>query len=43
MADLLNDNYELSVVMSECKQNIFDILSPDCFKCPAGFFWQKIL
>lgn len=28
MADLLNDNYELSVVMSECKQNIFDILSP---------------
>ena len=28
MADLLNDNYELSVVMSECKQNIFDMLSP---------------
>ena len=28
MVDLLNDNYELSVVMSECKQNIFDILSP---------------
>ena len=28
MADLLNDHYELSVVMSECKQNIFDILSP---------------
>ncbi len=28
MADLLNDNYELSVVISECKQNIFDILSP---------------
>ena len=28
MADLLNDTYELSVVMSECKQNIFDILSP---------------
>lgn len=28
MADLLNDSYELSVVMSECKQNIFDILSP---------------
>lgn len=28
MADLLNDNYELSVAMSECKQNIFDILSP---------------
>lgn len=28
MADLLNDNYELTVVMSECKQNIFDILSP---------------
>ncbi len=28
MADLLNDNYELSVEMSECKQNIFDILSP---------------
>ena len=28
MAVLLNDNYELSVVMSECKQNIFDILSP---------------
>lgn len=28
MADLLNDNYELSVVMSECKQNIFDILRP---------------
>ena len=28
MADLLNDNYELSVVMPECKQNIFDILSP---------------
>lgn len=28
MTDLLNDNYELSVVMSECKQNIFDILSP---------------
>ena len=28
MADLLNDNYELSVVMSECKQNIFAILSP---------------
>ena len=28
MADLLNDNYELSVVMSECKQNIFDIVSP---------------
>ena len=27
MVDLLNDNYELSVVMSECKQNIFDILS----------------
>ena len=27
MADLLNDNYELSVVMSECKQNIFDMLS----------------
>ena len=26
--DLLNDNYELSVEMSECKQNIFDILSP---------------
>ena len=28
MTDLLNDNYELSVVMSECKQNIFDMLSP---------------
>ena len=28
MVDLLNDNYELSVVMSECKQNIFDVLSP---------------
>lgn len=28
IADLLNDNYELSVEMSECKQNIFDILSP---------------
>ena len=28
MVDLLNDNYELSVVMSERKQNIFDILSP---------------
>lgn len=28
MVDLLNDNYELSVEMSECKQNIFDILSP---------------
>ena len=28
MADLLNDNYELSVVMSECNQNIFDMLSP---------------
>ena len=28
MVDLLNDNYELSVVMSECKQNIFDMLSP---------------
>ena len=28
MVDLLNDNYELSVVMSECKQNIFDRLSP---------------
>ena len=28
MVDLPNDNYELSVVMSECKQNIFDILSP---------------
>ena len=28
MADLLNDNYELSVVMCECKQNIFDMLSP---------------
>ena len=28
MVDLLNDNCELSVVMSECKQNIFDILSP---------------
>ena len=28
MVDLLNDNYELSLVMSECKQNIFDILSP---------------
>lgn len=28
MADLLNDSYELSVVMSECKQNIFDMLSP---------------
>ena len=28
MVDLLKDNYELSVVMSECKQNIFDILSP---------------
>ena len=28
MVDLLNDNYEMSVVMSECKQNIFDILSP---------------
>ena len=28
MTDLLNDNYELSVEMSECKQNIFDILSP---------------
>lgn len=28
MVDLLNDNYELSVVMSECKQNIFEILSP---------------
>ena len=28
LVDLLNDNYELSVVMSECKQNIFDILSP---------------
>lgn len=28
MADLLNNNYELSVEMSECKQNIFDILSP---------------
>ena len=28
MVDLLNDNYELSVVMSECIQNIFDILSP---------------
>ena len=28
MVDLLNDNYELSVVMSECKQNTFDILSP---------------
>ncbi|WP_417189103.1 DUF6845 domain-containing protein [Bacteroides sp.] len=28
MADLLNNNYELSVEMSEYKQNIFDILSP---------------
>lgn len=28
MVDLLNDNYELSVEMSECKQNIFDMLSP---------------
>ena len=28
MVDLLNDNYELSVEMSECNQNIFDILSP---------------
>ena len=28
MVDLLNDIYELSVEMSECKQNIFDILSP---------------
>ena len=28
MVDLLNDNYELSVEMFECKQNIFDILSP---------------
>ena len=28
MADLLNDNYELSVGMSECKQNRFDIWSP---------------
>ena len=28
MVDLLNDDYELSVIMSECKQNIFDILSP---------------
>lgn len=28
IADLLNDNYEQSVEMSECKQNIFDILSP---------------
>ena len=28
MVDLLNDNYELSVEMAECKQNIFDILSP---------------
>ena len=26
--DLLNDNYEVSVEMSECTQNIFDILSP---------------
>lgn len=42
MVDLLNDNYELSVVMSECKQNIFDILSPIASK-PSGFFWQKIL
>ena len=24
----INDNYELGVEMSECKQNIFDILSP---------------
>lgn len=34
MADLLNDNYELSVVMSECKQNIFDILSPIASNAP---------
>jgi len=28
VAQLLDDNYQLSVEMSECKQNIFDILSP---------------
>lgn len=28
MADLLDDNYRLSLEMSECKQNIYDIMSP---------------
>ena len=34
MVDLLNDNYELSVVMSECKQNISDPLSPIASTAP---------